>query len=75
MGNSLAALVGFRNREAKRAGTVIDFADARRWSSADIGDFRDSVDPSFTEFLEKKTRLPLDHVQTEADIRRLNSQP
>ncbi len=69
---------GFRDREGKltkRAGIVIDFADGRRWSSADIGDFSDSVDPAFAEFLEKKTQLPLDHAQTEADISRLNSRP
>jgi hypothetical protein len=68
---------GFRDREGKltkRAGIVIDFADGRRWSSADIGDFSDGVNPVFAEFIEKKTHLPLDHAQTEADISRLNSQ-
>jgi hypothetical protein len=69
---------GFRDRQGKltrRAGIVIDFKDGRRWSSADIGNFSDSVDPEFAEFLEKKTQLPLNHAQTEADIPRLNSRP
>ena len=68
---------GFRDRQGtltKRAGIVIDYADGRRWSSADIGDFSASVDPALAEFLEKKTGLPLDHVPTEVDIPPLGTQ-
>ncbi len=73
----LTMIDGFRDRQGtltKRAGIVIDFADGRRWSSADMGDFSDHVDPAFAEFLEKKTELPLDRAQTEVDIPRFNSQ-
>jgi hypothetical protein len=73
----ITMIEGFRDREDKltrRAGIVIDFNDGRRWSSADIGDFSSSVSPGFAEFLEKKTQLPLNNAQTEADIPRLNFQ-
>jgi hypothetical protein len=66
---------GFRNREGKltrRAGIIIDFSDGTRWSSAEIGDFTDSVSPKFAEFLQKRTQLPIGRAQTEADIPQLN---
>jgi hypothetical protein len=66
---------GSKDREGKltrRAGIVIDFSDGRRWSSADIGDFSEKVDPAFAEFLQKKTKLPLNLAQTEADIPQLS---
>jgi hypothetical protein len=62
---------GFRLRDgtvSKRAGIAIDFADGRRWSSADEGDFHDSVDPGFERFLQEKTHQPLNHATTAADI-------
>jgi hypothetical protein len=65
---------GFRDRNGKlirRAGIVIDFNDGRRWSSADDGNFRDSVDPALADFLQGKTKLRYDHAETEADIPRL----
>lgn len=74
----LIMIEGFRDRQGKltrRAGIVIDFNDGRRWSSADIGDFSQSVDPGFAEFLEKQTKLPLNFAQTEADIPQLKFEP
>jgi hypothetical protein len=74
----MTMIEGFRDREGKltkRAGIVIDFNDDRRWSSADIGDFSPTVNPAFTEFLQKKTQLPLNYAQTEADIPRLDFKP
>ncbi len=62
---------GFRNRDGKltkRAGIVIDFNDGRRWSSADIGDFRELLDPELEGFLERKTQLTYRYAQAEADI-------
>jgi len=62
---------GFRTRDGeltRRAGIVIDFADGRRWSSADVGDFNKRVEPAFEELLENKTRLDYNYAQTEADI-------
>jgi len=67
----MTMIEGFRDRDGmltSRAGIVIDFSDGRRWSSADIGDFGKTVDPAFQDFLVKKTQLPLDYAQTEADI-------
>ena len=74
----LMMIEGFRDREGKltkRAGIVIDFNDGRRWSSADIGDFSDSVNPAFAEFLEKKTQLPLNYAQTVSDVPRAIVKP
>jgi len=62
---------GLRERDGKltpRAGIVIDFGDGRRWSSADTGDFRKSLDPALEEFLKRKTGLPLGSAETESDI-------
>lgn len=62
---------GFRTRDGRltrRAGIVIDFADGRRWSSADVGDFNERVEPALEELLENKTRLDHSYAQTEADI-------
>jgi hypothetical protein len=75
---SLTMIEGFRDRDGnltKRAGIIIDFNDGRRWSSADIGDFIDSVNPAFADFLEKKTQLPLSYAQTESDVPRLSAKP
>lgn len=74
----MTVIEGFRTRDGKltrRAGIVIDFSGGRRWSSADLGDFSPSVDPAFTEFLEKKTQLPLNRAQAEADIPPLDFRP
>jgi hypothetical protein len=62
---------GFRDRDGKlhpRAGIVIDFVDSRRWSSADTGDFRRSVDPALLAFLAEHIHLPLEQAETESDI-------
>jgi hypothetical protein len=66
---------GFRVRDGSfraRAGTVVDFKDGRRWSSAETGDFRHSVDPFLIQILEEKTHLPIQSAETEADIPPLN---
>lgn len=60
-----------RDRDGKltrRAGIVIDFSDGRRWSSADIGDFNERLDPALEQFLENRTHLLYNYAQTEADI-------
>jgi len=67
----MTIIQGFRTTDGKlsrRAGIVIDFADGRRWSSADVGDFNDSVDPAFEALLENRTRLNYKYAQTEDDI-------
>jgi hypothetical protein len=67
----MTQIEGFRNRDGKlsrRAGIVVDFVDGRRWSSADSGDFRDSVDPALLAFLAGRISLPLEQAQTEVDI-------
>jgi hypothetical protein len=67
----LTVIEGFRDRDGKlveRAGVVIDFADGRRWSSADVGDFNKTVDPAFADLLARKTKLTFNYAQTEADI-------
>lgn len=72
----LTQVEGFRDRDGKlnrRAGIVVDFADGRRWSSADTGDFHDSVDPALQAFLRERTRLPLEQAQTEDDISKADS--
>ena len=72
----MTAIEGFRDRNGsltRRAGIVIDFQDGRRWSSAEIGDFKPTVDPTLVEFLAKKMQLPLNHAQAEPDIHLLKS--
>src|SRR6266404_75549 len=67
----ITIIEGFRTRDGKltrRSGIVIDFADGRRWSSADIGEFNARLDPALQEFLENKTQLPYTYAQTDADI-------
>jgi hypothetical protein len=62
---------GFRDRNGKlihRAGIVLDFADGRRWSSADSGDFRRSVDPALSAYLIERTGLPLEQAESAMDI-------
>jgi hypothetical protein len=65
---------GFRNRYGKfsaAAGMIVDFDNGSRWSSSDIGDFKSKVDPGLPEFLQRKTGLPLERAETEADFRTL----
>lgn len=67
----MTQIEGFRDRNGKlhpRAGIVLDFADGRRWSSADIGDFSRSIDPELSGYLIKHTGLPLERAATERDI-------
>jgi hypothetical protein len=69
--NRLTMIEGFRTRDGKlkrRASIVIDFKDGHRWSSADMSEFGQTVDPSMTEFLERTTGLALDYADIEADI-------
>jgi len=67
----LTLVDGFRQRDGKlvrKAGIVLDFADGRRWSSADIGDFRRAIDPALLNYLQLKTGLELHHEGAESDI-------
>jgi hypothetical protein len=64
---------GFRGRDGKfthRAGLILDFANGKRWRSADGRDFTSKPDSGLAEFLVKKTGLPLEHAGTETDFRR-----
>jgi hypothetical protein len=72
----MTQIEGFRDRDGKlnhRAGIVVDFADGRRWSSANTGDFHDLVDPVLRAFLIQRTRLPLEQAQAEVDISKADS--
>ncbi len=71
-------IVVFRNTSGKlltRAGLVIDFKDGRRWSSAEWGDWKSTVDPALKEFILNKTGLPLAYAITENEIPPLSSGP
>jgi hypothetical protein len=73
----LTQIEGFATKNGqitKRAGIVIDFKDGRRWSSADWGNFKNSVDPAFVEFLITRTNLALGSAITEEDIPSLSNQ-
>jgi len=68
----LAVIDGFRTRDGhltRRAGCVLYFADGSKWSSAETGDFRKSVDPQLLLFLERKTGLRAIHAATEEELR------
>jgi hypothetical protein len=68
----LTVIQGFRNRDGKlvkRAGVVLSFSDGRRWSSADIGDFKPNVDPKLVSLLQAKTGLSTEYAVAESDIR------
>jgi hypothetical protein len=72
----MTQIEGFRDRDGKlnrRAGIVVDFADGRRWSSADTGDFHGSVDPALLAFLTERIPLPIEQAQTERDIPKTDS--
>jgi hypothetical protein len=66
----LTTIEGFRTdgKLTRRAGVVIDFADGRRWSSADRSDYNDPLDPQLVMFLQQKTGLPLEHAVTADEI-------
>ncbi len=69
----LMSVDGFRDRYGrftKRAEVIIDFNDGTNWSSAANGDFAPSEDQGLQEFLQRKTGLPLERAETEADLRR-----
>jgi hypothetical protein len=71
----MTLIEGFRDRDGKlhaRAGIILDFADGRRWSSADSGDFNKSVDPGLSTYLIEHTGLPLEQAETEMDIPKVN---
>jgi hypothetical protein len=66
----MTTIEGFRNRNGEltpRAGIILDFRDGRRWSSADSGDFRTSVDPVLDRFLEEKVPLPMRYAKSAED--------
>jgi hypothetical protein len=72
----MTQIEGFRDRNGKlthRAGIVLDFADGRRWSSADIGDFQDTADPVVRAFLMERIHLPVEQAETDADIPKVDS--
>ena len=67
----ITQIQGFRDKSGKlidQAGLVLDFKDGRRWSSAAWGEWQDHVDPRLTDWLLKKTGLPLQYALTEVDI-------
>jgi hypothetical protein len=67
----LTQIEGFTTKDGKltnRAGIVLDFKDGRRWSSADWGDFQNTVDPTLLDFLTRKTNLPVETATTAEDI-------
>jgi hypothetical protein len=67
----MTQIEGFRDRDGQlhpRAGIVLDFADGTRWSSTDIGDFRNGVDPALSAYLAERTRLSLEQAETEREI-------
>jgi len=72
----MTQIEGFRGRDGELhplAGIVLDLADGRRWSSADIGDFSKRVDPALSAYLVEHTGLPLGQAETEMDIPKVNS--
>ena len=67
----LTQIEGFRDRNGKltkRAGIVVDFSDGRRWSSADYGNFRPTLDPALANYLQQRIHLHLGSAETESDI-------
>ncbi len=67
----ITAIRGFRTKDGKltdRAGLIVDFADGRRWSSADWGDFKKKADPEFAALLILETGLPIGDATTEEEI-------
>jgi hypothetical protein len=74
----MTVIDGYRMRDGKldpRAGIVIDFADGRRWSSANTGDFQRNVDANLKAFLAGKISLPFGHAETEKDIPPFGDEP
>lgn len=74
----MTEIEGARNRYGtliRRAGIVIDFTDGWHWSSADIGDFKETVDPALADFLQRKTHLSLNYAQSQVDIPPIDSRP
>jgi hypothetical protein len=70
--SSLALVDGFRGRDGRftaHAEMIVDFKDGTRWRSGDNRDFTPEPDPELAEFLQHKTRLPVEHFETEADFR------
>jgi hypothetical protein len=62
------AVVNRDGEVVRGAGILIDFKDGRRWSSTEIGDDSDSVDPALLEVLKRKIHVQLHHARSEADI-------
>ncbi len=75
----MTQIEGFGTKDGKitrRARIVLDFKDGRRWSTADWGNFNDTVDPALADFFIQKTGLPLNSASTEEEIPSLiNHQP
>lgn len=73
----IAIVAGFRDSDGKfssQPGVVIDFRGGRRWSSADMGSFPNSVYPNLVGFLQEKTHLIDGFAETEADLPPLTRQ-
>jgi hypothetical protein len=67
----MTLIEGFRERDGKlhlRAAIVVDFADGQRWSSADMGELRETVNPTLSAYLIQHTGLPLGRAETEINI-------
>jgi hypothetical protein len=67
----LTVVHGFRDRDGKftrRAEILIDFANGYRWHSEANRDFERSINPDMLKFLEQKTGLPAEEVETERDL-------
>ena len=67
------AVAGERNRDGSvrvRAEIILEFRDGQRWHSGDNRDFERVVDPRLANFLQQKTGIQLQYLETEADIPR-----
>ena len=63
----LAVVKGYLLRDGsfeRRPAVIVDFADGRRWSSADSRDTSEFVDPDLVAFLHQKTGLPVIEAHT-----------
>jgi len=67
----LSVVEGYRAGDGtlvKNAAIVLDFAEGRRWSTAEIGDPQPSVDPLLVNYLKAKTNLEPQYVEADSEI-------
>ncbi len=67
----MTIIQGFRRRDGtlvRRAGIVLDFVDGRRWSSADISDFKSTIDSTLFSYLREKTNLDPHYAESDSEI-------